>query len=140
MLSKALNLIHIWSLLLVVYGRILLKVLRDTQVHLKILEGRTLLVSTLGGCTHARFPCRIWKRTLNLRFSQETRNMALKFDLHEWLKEISLVSFVTRTLTAGRLCPPSTYKLNAEETYFTLTSSVHQLIRACESHINKISI
>lgn len=43
---------HNWSYLPLraVYGRILPRIVWDTQVHFTILEGRTLPVSTQGGC------------------------------------------------------------------------------------------
>lgn len=46
-----LSLSHSWSYVLLrgVYGRILMKILRDT-----LLEGRTRPVSTLVGCGHAQ--------------------------------------------------------------------------------------
>lgn len=45
------SLSHDWSymLLRVVCGRIFMKILQDTQVHLTILEGRTLPVSMVSG-------------------------------------------------------------------------------------------
>lgn len=73
---------HKWSqvLLRVVYGLILMKILRDMQVHLRISEGRTLPVITHVGCwtctTSPRFPCEILKRTLHLCFIKRTRKMS----------------------------------------------------------------
>uniref|UniRef100_K1RL07 Uncharacterized protein n=1 Tax=Magallana gigas TaxID=29159 RepID=K1RL07_MAGGI len=52
MFPKALSLSYNWSyvLLQVVYERILRKILRDKQVKLTVLEGRTRPVSTHRGC------------------------------------------------------------------------------------------
>lgn len=130
MFPKALSLSYNWSyvLLQVVYERILRKILRDKQVKLTVLEGRTRPVSTHRGCWLCTTITTIWKRTLHLRFTQGTRKIIVQFDLHEWGKKISLVPCLTRRLTASRLWSPSTYKLNAQKTHVILTLSVHQLI------------
>lgn len=51
--------------------------------------------------------------------------ITVRFELHEWRKEILLDPLVTRSLTASRMCWPSTYQLNAQYIYVLLTSSVH---------------
>lgn len=71
-----------------IYGRILMKILQDTQVHLTILGGRTLPVNTHGTVAFVhpqqspRIPFEIWKRTLILRFTQGTRKITVRFDGH----------------------------------------------------------
>lgn len=95
---------HKWSqvLLRVVYGLILMKILRDMQVHLRISEGRTLPVITHVGCwtctTSPRFPCEILKRTLHLPLTQRTRKITVWFNLHEWRNEILSIALHVRWL------------------------------------------
>lgn len=77
---------------------------------------------------------RTWIWNFRFRYEVMRVNMFLlitvRFDLHEWRKEISLVLCFKRTLTASRWCSLSTYKLNAQWTHSKLTSYLHQLLEA----------
>lgn len=90
-----LSLSHNWSyvLLRVVYGRILLKILRDT-----LLEGRTRPVSTLVGCGHAQQSTMVFLRFLKTYAAVWSTILAMGTALV--FKQI----YVTHTTPASNIC------------------------------------
>lgn len=67
-------------------------------------------VSSHGGC----WTCTTNTRPENVNCTCTSLNVALRFELHIWRKDISIVPCGIRLLTASRLCSPSTYILNAK--------------------------
>lgn len=95
-----LSLSHNWSyvLLRVVYGRILMKILRDT-----LFEGRTRPVSTLVGCGHAQQSTMVFLRFLKTYAAVWSTILAMgtaHCDCQLVFKQI----YVTHTTRASNVC------------------------------------